>query len=327
MKTSTPSCSAFAQNGWNFGSLISSPLTLPPMPAPRSPYFLTPSSSCWAARSGCCSATVAKATKRSGCAAHASASFSFWSLMSWLATSRSALYQYGLMLSASTSMPCSSIARIRSDACVAMCSSGGSVEPGVDSFIPIRAMASGTAQCACTSTVLTRRPPTITSRRRAWARAGAAARRSQPTNAIPASEAAREAEHLKQQVSTLQARLHAREELAAARAAASSPDARVPPAPRASGDRGLTAAVREERLLQDLRARGGAAAERPASSRSGPSGPPTVDVALDRFYRYLEATRATEGRERWQRARELVEELRGMGDGAGSALSKVLAAG
>jgi len=37
-------------------------------------------------------------------------------------------------------------------------------------------------------------------------------------------------------------------------------------------------------------------------------------VALDRFYRYLEATRATEGRERWQRARELVEELRGMGD-------------
>jgi HEAT repeat protein len=50
-------------------------------------------------------------------------------------------------------------------------------------------------------------------------------------------------------------------------------------------------------------------------------------VALDRFYRYLEATRATEGRERWQRARELVEELRGMGDVAGSALMKVLAAG
>ena len=63
------------------------------------------------------------------------------------------------------------------------------------------------------------------------------------------------------------------------------------------------------------------------SSRAGPSGPPTDEVALDRFYRYLEATRATEGRERWQRARELVEELRGMGDVAGSALMKVLAAG
>ena len=154
-----------------------------------------------------------------------------------------------------------------------------------------------------------------------WAVAGAVGRTT------TAREAARETEHLKQQVSTLQARLHAREELAAARAAASSPDARVPSAPRASGDRGLTAAVREERLLQDLRARGGAAAERPASSRSGPSGPPTVEVALERFYRYLEATRATEGRERWQRARELVEELRGMGDVAGSALMKVLAAG
>src|SRR2546422_8001301 len=71
MKTRTPSCSALAQNGWNFGSLSSSPLTLPPMPAPRSPYFLTPSSSCGAARSGCCNATEAKATKRSGFAAQA----------------------------------------------------------------------------------------------------------------------------------------------------------------------------------------------------------------------------------------------------------------
>ena len=79
----------------------------------------------------------------------------------------------------------------------------------------------------------------------------------------------------------------------AARAAASSPDARAPSAPRVSGDRGLTAAVREERLLQDLRARGGAPAERPVSSRSGPSATPTVEVALDRFYRYLEATRGT----------------------------------
>src|SRR5947209_17734286 len=32
MKTSTPSCSALAQNGWNFGSLSSSPLTLPSIP-------------------------------------------------------------------------------------------------------------------------------------------------------------------------------------------------------------------------------------------------------------------------------------------------------
>src|SRR6185369_2252173 len=51
----------------------------------------------------------------------------------------------------------------------------------------ISASASGTAQCAWTSTVLTRRPFTTTSRRRAWARAGAAASGSHPTNAMPAS--------------------------------------------------------------------------------------------------------------------------------------------
>src|SRR5689334_6467011 len=43
--------------------------------------------------SGCCSATVAKATKRSGVAAQNSASFSFWILISSAAASRSARYQ------------------------------------------------------------------------------------------------------------------------------------------------------------------------------------------------------------------------------------------
>src|SRR2546428_362205 len=176
------------------------------------------------------------------------------------------------MLSASTSMPCSSIARSRSDTCVTRLSSGRVGGAGAPSVIPTRAIASATAQCACTSTVLTRRPLTTTSRRRVCARTGAAARRSQPTNARPASapvvvprnslrvvmvgppfrrgrvscrimgrflwplavvaalalgwaaagvagktSAARETEQLKQQVSTLQARLHAREEITAAR--------------------------------------------------------------------------------------------------------------
>ena len=106
------------------------------------------------------SATEAKATKRSGWAAQTSASFSFWMRISSRATSRSAAYQYGLMLSASTSMPCSSIARRRS-AAFDIRSAGG------ETFRPIRAIASGTAQCACTSTVFTRRPLTTTSRRRA----------------------------------------------------------------------------------------------------------------------------------------------------------------
>ena len=52
----TPSCSALAQNGSNFRSDSSCPSTLPPMGAPRMPSFLTPISSCSAARSGCCRA-------------------------------------------------------------------------------------------------------------------------------------------------------------------------------------------------------------------------------------------------------------------------------
>src|SRR2546422_228290 len=84
------------------------------------------------------------------------------------------------MLSASTSMPCSSMRRIRSSA---MTSDAGA------SFSPISAMASGMPQCACTSTVFTRRPLTTTSRRRG-ACARAAGSPSHPMNAMPVSAAA-----------------------------------------------------------------------------------------------------------------------------------------
>src|SRR5438105_1536183 len=62
MKTTTPSCSAFAQNGSNLRSDSSCPSQLPPIATPRSPSFLTASSSCSAARSGYCIATGAQAT-------------------------------------------------------------------------------------------------------------------------------------------------------------------------------------------------------------------------------------------------------------------------
>src|SRR5919197_72911 len=285
------------------------------------------------------------------------------------------------MLSASMSMPCSSMARSRPETWVIMFSSGRVAGVGSPSFIPTRAIASATAQCACTSMTFTRLPPIVVSRRPPCARAGRAAMRSQPTNARPASapavvprnslrvfmrgpsltarrvscramgrvlwplaviaaflagwalagvsgkpaasrDAARETEQLKQQVTTLPARLHARDEVAAEGASAPVPASRRVAA-RVEG--GVTAAAREERMLQDLRARGAGA---PGSARGPPSGPaPTVETALERFYRYLDATRGGEGRERWQRARELVEELRGMGDVAGKALMQVLAAG
>ena len=106
---------------------------------------------------------MAKATKRSGLAAQASASFSFWISMISPARSRSVSYQFGLMLSASMSMPCSSIMASRTPT-AAM--SRSSRRPGPPSFWPISASASGTAQWAWISTVLTRLPSITISRRR-----------------------------------------------------------------------------------------------------------------------------------------------------------------
>ena len=65
------------------------------------------------------------------------------------------------MLSASTSMPCASIAAMR---VLVSCISN----PGASSGWLITAAAAGTMQWACTSMVLTRLPLTTTSRRRDW---------------------------------------------------------------------------------------------------------------------------------------------------------------
>src|SRR5580692_7909502 len=82
------------------------------------------------------------------------------------------------MLSASMSIPWSSIALMRS---------GEITSDGGCTFSPISAFASGTWQCACTSTVRTRFPLTTTSRRRCGACAHAGFARPHPLNARPVS--------------------------------------------------------------------------------------------------------------------------------------------
>jgi hypothetical protein len=136
-----------------------------------------------------------------------------------------------------------------------------------------------------------------------------------------------EVDRLRQQVTTLQARLHARDDVTGSRGAAAS----------GADERGrvLNARVAEDRTLREGRAGLGGPAASASASRTerAPARPPgspapTLDAAFERFYKYLETTRAEGGgRERWQRARELVEELRGMGDVAGKALMQVLASG
>ena len=127
---------------------------------------------------------------------------------------------------------------------------------------------------------------------------------------------------LQQQVDTLQARLRARDDLAALRQSGSAAP-RFGAAEERSASQGVVRSARAESSP------GAFHVDRAASpSRTTPVSPAQVQAALDRFYRYLEATNdSTPGRERWQRARELVDDMRAMGPAAGQALMQVLAAG
>jgi HEAT repeats len=142
-------------------------------------------------------------------------------------------------------------------------------------------------------------------------------------------------ERLQQQVATLQARLQAREQIAGARPSSLGPagTSERGAARRPSNDAIVTAAISEDRGASDVVGAPGAAprsrADRP-SARAPYSGPITVEAALERFYRYVEATAGGAwegGAGRWRQVRELVEDLRTMGDVGAQALLQVLAAG
>lgn len=140
---------------------------------------------------------------------------------------------------------------------------------------------------------------------------------------------------LQQEVSTLQARLRAREHASGLQQPGATAPADASHGLSSSGTRPsdrFAVAVMEDLAVADRAGRrGGAAQPRsdPTSSRPESRGTaaPTVEAALERFYQYLEAMNGPEGRERWQRMRELVEELKGMGDAGGKALMQVLASG
>jgi len=144
---------------------------------------------------------------------------------------------------------------------------------------------------------------------------------------------------LQQQVDRLQARLRAREDVAALRQPGATALAGAPS--RATARAGVPPAtsffvpsVTDDRTAPGGFARRGGAAQ-PQGDRASPqpgsrgtvAAPPTAEAALERFYRYLEVTNGAEGRERWRQVRELVDDLRGMGDVAAQALMQVLAAG
>jgi hypothetical protein len=135
---------------------------------------------------------------------------------------------------------------------------------------------------------------------------------------------------LRQQVDMLQARLRAREDLASTHASRAGADGAPAPARAADAarwpalppldDGAALAAVPASTTARD-RTSAAAAASRTKTA------PATVDGALDRFYRYLEAISESGGPPRWREARELLGELRGMGEIAGQALMQVLETG
>jgi HEAT repeat protein len=137
---------------------------------------------------------------------------------------------------------------------------------------------------------------------------------------------------LQQQIGALQARLRAREGVPHVGTTAYSDGASGP----RSTDRFAGATFAEDAVVPGRPPREGSTAQ--LSSRSqidgagagarGPAEPaPTVEAALDRFYRYLEVSNEPEGRERSNQMRELLNELRAMGDAGAQALMHVLASG
>jgi hypothetical protein len=138
---------------------------------------------------------------------------------------------------------------------------------------------------------------------------------------------------LEQKVDTLQARLGTREDPGPARAPAAGAGTNAPTAPAGGGaSRFVGAAVAGGVTSFDTIARDRVTPPPPGVPRGStttavrPPGP-GVQTALDRFYKYLELTNGSESRERWTQAREVLKELRAMGEPAGQALMQVLAAG
>lgn len=88
--------------------------------------------------------------------------------------------------------------------------------------------------------------------------------------------------------------------------------------------------ARPERLASGTRGRSEPQNDRASAGRAtGPAVLPvaTVDAALERFYRYFNDTSESGRGSRWQRVRELADDLRAMGNAGADALLRVLADG
>ena len=149
------------------------------------------------------------------------------------------------------------------------------------------------------------------------------------STAPPAEDPQALVRRLQMQVSTLQARLRVSETRSAGHHVDTTGQASASLESRQASIEGSARQVRGGR-------RGGPPQGEPQDDLSSPArvakaaaaaGPATVDGALDRFYRYLGDGSGATGPARWRQSRELIADLKAMGDAGTQALARVLASG
>jgi HEAT repeats len=145
----------------------------------------------------------------------------------------------------------------------------------------------------------------------------------------PAEDTQALVRRLQMQVSTLQARLRVSETRSPSQHLDTTGQASASLEPRqATSIEGSARPVRGGR-------RGGPPQGEPQDDLSSPArvakaaaaGQATVDGALDRFYRYLGDTSGATGPARWRQSREVIADLKAMGEAGTQALARVLASG
>src|SRR2546425_5901447 len=130
------------------------------------------------------------------------------------------------------------------------------------------------------------------------------------TPTAPAGDASREAARVQQANALQAARTRARESSSGARPSTTtgSATADYSVASASPANRSYAAGFMGDRPSPDRFGRGPGGPPPPNAGSPQPrgaTGPQTIESALERFYRYVDATGGADGRENWQRGREL----------------------
>jgi hypothetical protein len=153
------------------------------------------------------------------------------------------------------------------------------------------------------------------------------------STAPPAEDVRAVVRRLQMQVSTLQARLRVSETGSAGRHAATTGQASASLEPQPPAEPRQASGIDGSPRQGHTGRRGGTPQGDSQDDLTSPArvartaaiAPPTVEGALDRFYRYLDERAGAVGGARWRQGREMVADLKAMGEAGTEALARVLA--